>query len=168
MVVTSVHFKNLYTCIRKHLFKMETTKSVHQWILVNDCVVSIDRTDAYLHVPVHPQTGKYLLFFLGNQVFQFTALPFGMSLIPWIFTKLMDVIAASASTCHLTFFVSRRLAHKRSYTRQTNISHSIRPPNGKSLGFIPNLKKKLDLNPAQQFTFIVWNSDTTKYSQGTT
>ena len=29
-----------------------------------------------------------------DQVFQFTALPFGMSLSPWIFTKLIDEIAA--------------------------------------------------------------------------
>ena len=83
---------NLY--IRSQPFKMETTKSVGQSILVNDWAVSIDMTDAYLHVPIHPQSRKYLRFIFCNQVFQFRALPFGMSLSLWIFTKLMDVISA--------------------------------------------------------------------------
>ena len=52
-----------------------------------DWAVSIDLTDAYLHVPIHPQSRKYLHFVLGNQVFQFMALPCGMSLSLWILTS---------------------------------------------------------------------------------
>ena len=40
--------------IKKQPFKMETIKSVRQSILVNNRAVSIDLTDAYLHVPIHP------------------------------------------------------------------------------------------------------------------
>ena len=80
--------------VRKQPFKMETFKSVRQSIFINDWAVSIDLTNAYLRVPIHPQTRKYLRFMYRQQVFQFRALPFGMSLSPWIFTKLMDVIAA--------------------------------------------------------------------------
>ena len=73
---------------------METVKSVREAILAHDWTVSIDLTDAYLHVPIHPRSRKYLRFILKGQVFQSTALPFGMALSPWIFTKLMDVIAS--------------------------------------------------------------------------
>ena len=83
---------------------METVKSVRQSLLVNDWTVSIDVTDAYLHVPIHPRSRKYLRFMFKDQVFQFTALPFGMSLSPWIFTKLMDIIAAHLCQSAITLF----------------------------------------------------------------
>ena len=63
-------------------------------ILVKDWAVSIDLTDAYLHIPIHPQSRKYLRFMFEDQVFEFMVLPIGMSLSPWIFTELMDDIAA--------------------------------------------------------------------------
>ena len=80
--------------IEKQAFKMETVKSVRQAMRLNDWAVSIDLTDAYLHVPIHRQSRKYLRFVHEDQVYHFSALPFGMSLIPLIFSKLMDVIAA--------------------------------------------------------------------------
>ena len=39
--------------IEKQAFKMETVKSVRQAMRLNDWAVSIDLTDAYLHVPIH-------------------------------------------------------------------------------------------------------------------
>ena len=80
--------------IEKQAFKMETVKSVRQAMRLNDWAVSIDLTDAYLHVPIHRQSRKYLRFVHEDQVYHFSALPFGMSLSPLIFSKLMDVIAA--------------------------------------------------------------------------
>ena len=80
-----------------------------------------------------------------DQVFQFLALPFGMSLSPWIFTELMDVIAVHLRQCAISLFddwLIRLLSHT-IYCLQTV----------QSLGLIPNLKKS-DLIPAQKFTFI--------------
>ena len=48
--------------ITKQHFKLETIKSVRQSIMANDWPVSIDLTDAYLHVPIHPRSRKYLRF----------------------------------------------------------------------------------------------------------
>ena len=90
--------------IHKQHFKMETVKSVRQSIMYNDWAVSIDLTDAYLHVPIHPISRKYLRFVYDHQVFQFTALPFGMSLSPWVFTKLMNVIAIHLRLCAVSLF----------------------------------------------------------------
>ena len=89
-----------------------------------------------------------------NQVFQFTVLPFGMSLSSWIFTKLMNVIAAYLrqrvislfpylDDCLIRYLIRNRLVSHTIYCLQTV----------QSLGFIPNIKNS-DLIPAQQFTFI--------------
>ena len=66
--------------IRKQPFKMETVKPVDQSILIHNWTVSIDLTDAYLHVPIHPRSRKYLRFMFEGQVFQFTVSPFQMAL----------------------------------------------------------------------------------------
>ena len=91
--------------IRKQPFKMETVKSVRQSILVNDWALSIDLKDAYLHVPIYPQSRKYLRFICEDQVFQFRALPFRMSPSPLIFTKLIDIIAGHLRQYAISLFL---------------------------------------------------------------
>ena len=118
-----------------------------------DWSASIDFTDAYLHVPIHHQSRKYLRFVHEDQVFYFTALPFGMSLSPLIFSKLMDVIAAFLRQRAISVFpylddwlikdlILNRLISQTRFCTQTI----------QSLGFLPNLKKS-DLFPSQKFTF---------------
>ena len=140
--------------IEKQAFKMETVKSVRQAMRLNDWAVSIDLTDAYLHVPIHRQSKKYLRFVHEDQVYHFSALPFGMSLSPLIFSKLMDVIAAFLRQRAISVFpylddwLIKNLIHNRLITQTKICIQTIQ-----SLGFLPNLKKS-DLFPAQKFTFI--------------
>ena len=140
--------------IEKQAFKMETVKSVRQAMRLNDWAVSIDLTDAYLHVPIHRQSRKYLRFVHEDQVYHFSALPFGMSLSPLIFSKLMDVIAAFLRQRAISVFpylddwLIKNLIHNRLITQTKICIQTIQ-----SLGFLPNLKKS-DLFPAQKFTFI--------------
>ena len=116
---------------------METVKSVRQSILVNDWAVSIDLTDAY-----HPQSRKYLRFIYGHQGYQLTSLPFGMSLSPWILTKLMYVIAAHFHQRAISLFPYLDDWLIRDLIRNQLISHTIYClQTVQSLGFIPNLKK---------------------------
>ena len=133
---------------------METVKSVRQLIMYNDWAVSIDLIDAYLHIPIHPISRKYLLFLYDHQVFQFTALPFGMSLNLWVFTKLMNVIATHLCLRAVSLFPNLDNWLIRDLIRNRLISHTkFTLQMVQNLGFIPNLKKS-DLIPAQQFTFI--------------
>ena len=140
--------------IEKQAFKMETVKSVRQAMRLNDWAVSIDLTDAYLHVQIHRQSRKYLRFVHEDQVYHFSALPFGMSLSPLIFSKLMDVIAAFLRQRAISVFpylddwLIKNLIHNRLITQTKICIQTIQ-----SLGFLPNLKKS-DLFPAQKFTFI--------------
>ena len=83
---------NLRVC--KTLFKMETLQSVLLSVRSGDWMVSINLKDAYLQVPIHPDSRKYLRFVASNQVFQFKALCFGLSTAPQIFTRVMAPVSA--------------------------------------------------------------------------
>ena len=49
---------------------------------------SIDLTDAYLHIPIHVKSRKFLRFAFQGTVYQFTVLPFGLSSAPYVFTRM--------------------------------------------------------------------------------
>jgi hypothetical protein len=74
-------------------FRMETARSVRSSVQPGDYAISVDLTDAYLHVPVHASARRYLRFAIDGKVFAFRALPFGLNLSPWIFTRIMDCVA---------------------------------------------------------------------------
>ena len=67
--------------------KSERCRSTIDWAF------SLDQTDAYLHIPIHYRSRKFLRFTLRGRVYQFKALPFGLSTSPFVFTRLMEVIA---------------------------------------------------------------------------
>ena len=72
-------------------FSANQTNNHSRWrqsILYDDIGQRLD----CLHRPdrCSPRSRKYLRFMFEGQLFQFTALPFGMSLSPWTSTKLMQ------------------------------------------------------------------------------
>ena len=71
---------------------METTKALRQSISPGEFAVSIDLADAYLHVPIHPSSQRFLRFAIDHDVFAFMALPFGLNISPWVFTRIMDAV----------------------------------------------------------------------------
>lgn len=57
--------------------------------------VSIDISDAYHHVELHPEIAKYFQFKVGDDFYQCCALPFGWRLSPFVFTKLMRPVISA-------------------------------------------------------------------------
>ena len=80
-------------------FHMEIAPSVLQSLRPGDWMVSLDLQDAYLQVPVHPASRRYLRFCVGNAVYQFRALCFGLSSAPQVFTRVMASVS-SIMHCH--------------------------------------------------------------------
>ena len=74
-------------------FQMETVASIRRAIPPGAWAVSIDLMDAYLHIPIHPASRKYLRFSLEGTIYQFRALPFGISTAPFVFTNLIEIVA---------------------------------------------------------------------------
>ena len=79
--------------VKSSSFQMETVQSVLLSIRQNDWMVSIDLRDAYLQVPIHPQSQKYLRFCVPQGVFQFRVLCFGLTTAPQVFTRVMAPVA---------------------------------------------------------------------------
>ncbi|XP_053114316.1 uncharacterized protein LOC128328210 [Hemicordylus capensis] len=86
--------KRLNRFVRKRTFHMETLKSIKRAVHQGDWLFSIDLSEAYLHVPVHPRCRRYLRFAYSHQHFQYRALPFGLSSAPRVFTKMMVAVIA--------------------------------------------------------------------------
>ena len=57
-------------------------------------MVSLDLKDAYLQVPMHPESHKFLRFVAGGKVSQFKVLCFGLSTAPQVFTRVMAPVSA--------------------------------------------------------------------------
>ena len=73
---------------------METTASIMVSLRPGEWTTSIDLKDAYFHVPIAKSLRKYLCFVVNDKVYQFVALPFGLALAPFVFTKIMGAVAA--------------------------------------------------------------------------
>ena len=135
-------------------FKMETQRKVRNAVRLNDWAFSLDLTDAYLHVPIHRRSRKYLRFTLKGRVYEFKALPFGLSTSPLVFTRLMSVIATFVRKRAITLhpYLGDWLA--RNQSRRALLEHrQFLLSLINSLGLIINYEKS-DLVPAQVFTFI--------------
>ena len=75
-------------------FHMETPQSVLRSIRPGDWMVSLDLQDAYLQVPVHHDSRRYLRFVVGGRTYQFRVLCFGLTTAPQVFTRIMAPVSA--------------------------------------------------------------------------
>ena len=51
-------------------------------------LASIDLSEAYFHVPISRRLQRYLAFSAGGKKYKFRAMPFGLNVAPWMFTRL--------------------------------------------------------------------------------
>ena len=86
--VIDLSILNLYVDVSH--FQMETIQSVRQ----GDWMASIDLKEAYLQVPLHPESRPFLRFVTNGQVYQFTALCFGLSTAQQVFSRVMAPVSA--------------------------------------------------------------------------
>jgi len=143
---------NLFTKVEA--FKMESVDSIRQSLKIGEWAASIDLSDAYLHVPIHVSSQKFLRFAIGGKVYQCLALPFGLSAAPYVFTRIMKTVAACCHRKGLRYHVylddslcpavTASACHSQVQQIKTIMEN---------LGFLINIKKS-EMIPAQQFTFL--------------
>ena len=145
-------------------FRMETPSSIRDSIRQGDWATTLDLRDAYFHVLIHPKDRKYLRFFWKNRIFQFKVLPFGLSLAPWVFTRITRELAITLRSKGIrirmylddwmTLAASESLC---GYHTQQVVSTAS------ELGFTPH-KEKSSPTPSQKFSFLGMTFDTASYT----
>ena len=91
-----IDLNRLNTFLHVEKFKMETPESIRTSLIPGEWLSSIDLSDAYLHIPIHPNSRKCLRFCHRSQVFQFTSLPFGLAIAPHIFSMIVKEVKLMA------------------------------------------------------------------------
>ncbi|XP_046562845.1 uncharacterized protein LOC124271730 [Haliotis rubra] len=82
---------------------METLTSIRTSLNQGDWAISIDLKDAYLHIPIHKTSKKYLRFVFEDRMYEFHALPFGLASAPYVFTRVMKAVVARLHCLGLRF-----------------------------------------------------------------
>jgi len=135
-------------------FSMESLQSIWAALMPGNFAFSLDLQDAYFHIPIHRSHRKFLRFVVGDRVYQFRALPFGLSSAPWIFTQVMSQVKAMVHLQGIQLYlyfddwlvqVSNFLLGQQQAQFLTSLCSE--------LGLLVNLEKS-ELVPSQSFDFI--------------
>ena len=140
-------------------FQMENLSCLKTLLLPGDFMTNIDLKDAYLSVPVHVSSRKFLRFIWKGTCYQFKALPFGLCSAPRIFTKVLKPVAAflRRKAIRVLIYLDDFLllaATVEEAVENTQLVVTLL----QSLGFTINLKKSL-LVPTQVITFLGFQVD---------
>lgn len=128
---------------------METLSTIINLLRPNDYLTSLDLKDAFHHVPIHPSHRHLLRFHWKGQTYQYTSLPFGLSLSPWLFTKVTKPLLQWARrkgirlTAYLDDFLIIAPSHDLSLKHTRMVQDKMT-----QLGWIINFKKS-NLTPAR-------------------
>lgn len=75
-------------------FKYELLPEFIAMLRLNDHLVSWDIKDAYHHIFIHPDDRTYLTFTIDGGTYECVTMPFGLSVAPWAWTKVMRPVLA--------------------------------------------------------------------------
>ena len=140
--------------VPKQHFKMETLQGILPTLEPGLWLASLDLKDAYFHVPMHPSCHPWLRFAIQGSHYQYRVLPFGLSLAPLVFTRVVQCLVAwmreRGFRVHAYLDDLLIIAHSPAQlTRHLEIVvHTL-----VSAGFTINLKKS-DLLPSQDLVYI--------------
>ena len=139
---------------------MDSFFSIMSLISKGDFFMSIDLTDAYHAIAIHPFFRRFLTFVFSNIFYQFTCLPQGLTSAPRIFTKVMKAVLSYLRSFAIkiaAWLDDFLLAASSAELVKEQASFTLRSL--KELGFVPNLEKS-QLVPVQriQHVGLVWDS----------
>lgn len=155
-----IDLSKINTQINKVKFKMETYEKIVDIISPNDYMASIDLCDAFLSIPIHAHSKKYLSFQFNDIRYQFNVLPFGLTSSPRIFSKILKaaIISLRSQGINILFYLDDIFIC--ASDRDKLVSHvNTAVKLLSSLGFYPNFSKS-NLSPTRQLTHLgfSWNT----------
>jgi len=141
---------------------MEADQSIRKSLQQQMWTYLIDSKVTYFHIPIHKSSRKFLRTCHKGKVYQFKTLPFGISLAPWIFTKVFKQIAIVLGEKSIMIHQYLEDWLSKDMSRQTLLIHRQY-----TLVLVQRLEclinwGKLELEPTQVFEFvgIIYNLET--------
>ena len=140
-------------------FKMETPESIRLSLQPGEWFTSLDFSDAYFHIPITPNSRKFLRSSFQNQTFQFRALPFGLSSAPMEFTIVVKEVKLMAQARNIQMYQYLddwliRATDRGTCFQDTQTLLAL----CQELGWVVNLRKS-ELEPKQIFNFVGYQYD---------
>ena len=89
-----INLRALNRFLPKEKFKMEGLHTARSLLRSGDYMMKLELKGAYYAVPIHQDSRKYLRFQFEGTTFEFRCLPFGLSLAPWVFTRILRPVVA--------------------------------------------------------------------------
>ena len=90
-----LNLKSLNEFVAYEHFKMEDIRCVKDLLSRGDHMCKLDLKDAYLSIPIHGSCRRFLRFRWRGILYEYTALPFGLSAAPRTFTKVLKPVLAA-------------------------------------------------------------------------
>ncbi|KAL0165985.1 hypothetical protein M9458_037829, partial [Cirrhinus mrigala] len=151
--------RHLNRALMKRPFKMLTLKQILSHVRPGDWFLSLDLKDAYFHIQIAPHHRRFLRFAFEGVAYQYTVLPFGLSLAPRTFTKCMDaaLLPLRQKGIRILNYLDDWLV----------LAQSEAELHLECLGLRVNLSKSV-LHPSQQISFLGAIFDSTQASSGNT
>ena len=150
-----LNLKHLNVFVPTVHFKMESLEVALKLLQPNMYLASIDLTNSFYHLLVHPSDRKFLKFYSLGNMYRFTSLPMGFKESPRLFTKLMKVPLAFLRkhyNCIIVCYIDDLLIM--GYTKQEVVKSVAFVANLlQSLGFHINMEKS-ELVPTQTIEFL--------------
>ena len=87
LVVAHARLTHLNEFVLHTRFQLASSQLVLSSIHRPSWMVSMQLKDAYLHIPIHPDSHKNLCFVVDGTVYQFRGLCFGLSTAPQVFPR---------------------------------------------------------------------------------
>jgi len=85
----------LNTILRPRAFKMEGIRTLRALVRRDDFFTKVDLKSAYHHIPMAPDASRLLAFRWRGRDYAFRSLPFGVSIAPWAFSRVMKAVAGA-------------------------------------------------------------------------
>ena len=87
-----LNLKKLNEFIETDHFKIEDIRTAKRLVFPGFFMCSIDLEDAYYLIPIHKCSKRFLRFEFEGKLFQFSCLPFGLNVSPYVFTKVLKPV----------------------------------------------------------------------------
>ena len=149
-----LNVKKLNTFLKCPHFKMDDIRSVCNLVREGDFLCKVDLKDAFLSVPVAHRTSSYLCFEFQGSFYCYRALPFGLCMSPYIFTKVLKPVAKAlrAKGVQIILYLDDALIISKSLEQCTvDVQEVILT--FQSLGFTVNVAKSVTV-PSQSLEYL--------------